>query len=192
MTGGLEDRVDGKRVYHGRMLDVDLDRVRFPDGSLGELEVIRHPGGSAVVPLAQADGAREPIVTLIRQYRYAAGGFVWEIPAGKLDPGETPDACARRELKEETGLSAGRLDYLSTIHTTPGFTDEVIHLYVALELDPGTTRHEVSEFIELHEFPLDRILRLIDGGELSDAKTICALMLTARWLAREGGSVQPG
>ena len=190
--GGCGGRVDGQRVYSGRILDVDLDRVRFPDGSIGELEMIRHPGASAVVPVGQPDATSQPIVTLIRQYRYAAGGFVWEIPAGKLDPGETPEACARRELKEETGLCGGRLDHLSTIHTTPGFTDEVIHLYVGLDLEFGTPRHEANEFIELHEFPLDFLLDLIDGGEISDAKTICALTLAARWLARKGGVVQHG
>ena len=184
MGGGCEGRVNGQRLYSGRILDVDIDRVRFPDGSTGELEIIRHPGASAVVPMAQSDGAGHPIVTLIRQYRYAAEGFMWEIPAGKLDPGETPEACARRELREETGLYGGQLDYLSTIHTTPGFTDEVIHLYVALYLESGTPSHEANEFIEVHEFPLDFLLDLIDGGEISDAKTICALMLAARWLER--------
>ena len=184
MGGGCEGRVNGQRLYSGRILDVDIDRVRFPDGSTGELEIIRHPGASAVVPVAQSDGASQPIVTLIRQYRYAAEGFMWEIPAGKLDPGETPEACARRELREETGLYGGQLDYLSTIHTTPGFTDEVIHLYVALYLESGTPSHEANEFIEVHEFPLDFLLDLIDGGEISDAKTICALMLAARWLER--------
>ena len=184
MGGGCEGRVNGQRLYSGRILDVDIDRVRFPDGSTSELEIIRHPGASAVVPMAQSDGAGQPIVTLIRQYRYAAEGFMWEIPAGKLDPGETPEACARRELREETGLYGGQLDYLSTIHTTPGFTDEVIRLYVALYLESGTPSHEANEFIEVHEFPLDFLLDLIDGGEISDAKTICALMLAARWLER--------
>ena len=184
MGGGCGGRVNGQRLYSGRILDVDIDRVRFPDGSIGELEIIRHPGASAVVPVVQSDDTNQPIVTLIRQYRYAAEGFMWEIPAGKLDPGETPEACARRELREETGLYGGQLDYLSTIHTTPGFTDEVIHLYVARYLESGTSSHEASEFIEVHEFPLDSLLDLIDGGEISDAKTICALMLAARWLER--------
>jgi len=187
MTGGSEDRrsedrLSGERVYHGRVIDVDLDRVRFPDGSVGELEMIRHPGASAVVPLDIREGASQPIVTLVHQYRYAAGGFVWEIPAGKLDPGEAPEVCARRELEEETGLRAGRLEYLSKIYTTPGFTDEVIHLYVALELEGGPTSHEASEFIELHELPLDRVKQMIESGEIADAKTICGLTLADRWL----------
>ncbi len=187
MTGGSEGRVSGERVYQGRVIDVDLDRVRFPDGSLGELEMIRHPGASAVVPLDAVRGASQPIVTLMRQYRYAAGGFIWEVPAGKLDPGETPEMCAHRELEEETGFRAGQLERLSAIYTTPGFTDEVIHLFVAWELEAGQLRHGANEFIEVRPLPLDRALLMIDAGEITDAKTICALAMTERWLGREWG-----
>lgn len=181
MTGGSEDRLSGERVYHGRVIDVDLDRVRFPDGSVGELEIIRHPGAAAVVPLDTREGTSQPIVTLVHQYRYAAGRFIWEIPAGKLDPGEAPEVCARRELEEETGLRAGRIEALSTIYTTPGFTDEVIHLYAALELEKGPTRHEANEFIELHELPLARVRTMIEQGEIVDGKTICGILLADRW-----------
>ena len=179
-------RVDGVRVYDGRVIDVDLDRVRFPDGSVGELEMIRHPGASAIVALdppgavETGPGAGQPIVVLIRQYRYAADGYVWEVPAGKLDPGEEPEACARRELEEETGYRAGRLERLSTIHTTPGFTDEVIHLFLGRELAHGSVDHGASEFIERHAMPLSSALDMIDRGEITDAKTICALTLAAR------------
>lgn len=182
-------RIDGRRVYEGLVIDVDLDRVRFPDGSTGELELIRHPGAAAIVALdppgsAGTDG--QPIVVLIRQYRYAADGFVWEVPAGKLDPGEPPEECASRELEEETGYRAGSLERLTTIHTTPGFTDEVIHLFLATELEDGTAAHGPSEFIERHAIGLDRALGMIDAGEITDAKTICALVLAARRLARQG------
>lgn len=183
MTGGSPDRVSGERVYRGRVIDVDLDRVRFPDGSIGELEMIRHPGASAVVPLHEGGEAGQPIVTLLRQYRYAADGVVWEVPAGKLDPGEPPEACAHRELEEETGLRAGRLHRLGSVFTTPGFTDEVIHLFVGRELSAGEPRHGASEFIEIRELPLERALEMIDDGEIRDAKTICALTMTARWWA---------
>lgn len=181
ITPDSTGRVDGRRVYAGRVIDVDLDDVRFPDGSIGELEMIRHPGAAAIVPLRPTAG--QPIVVLIRQYRYAADGFVWEVPAGKLDPGEAPETCARRELAEETGYRAGRLDRLSTIYTTPGFTDEVIHLFLATELEVGTTSHEPNEFIELHEIPLASAIDMIDRGEITDAKTICALTLAAREVA---------
>ncbi|MDX1396117.1 MAG: NUDIX hydrolase [Gemmatimonadota bacterium] len=187
MTGdGGPGRLDGARVYSGRVIDVELDRVRFPDGSIGELELIRHPGASAIVALrpgpagTRASGVGQPNVLLIRQYRYAADGFVWEVPAGKLDAGEQPEACALRELEEETGFRAGRLERLSTIHTTPGFTDEVIHLFLATELEVGTSSHGATEFIELHEIPLASAIDMIDRGEISDAKSICALTLAAR------------
>jgi ADP-ribose pyrophosphatase len=181
-------RIDGERVYDGRVIDIDLDRVRFPDGSVGELELIRHPGASAVValdPPGRLSDPGQPIVVLIRQYRYAADGFVWEVPAGKLDPGEAPEVCARRELEEETGYRAGRLDHLSTIHTTPGFTDEVIHLFLGRDLEVGELGHEANEFIEIHEVLLGDAIEMIDNGEITDAKTICALTMAARAVSRE-------
>jgi len=182
-------RIGGTRVYRGRVIDVDLDRVRFPDGTVGELEMIRHPGAAAVVALNPPGGGGEhgqPHVLLIRQYRYAADGFVWEVPAGKLDPGEGPEHCARRELEEETGLRAGRLEPLATIHTTPGFTDEVIHLFLGWDLEAGSMSHEPHEFIELHDVPLVEAIEMIDGGEITDGKTICALSLAARALNEDG------
>jgi len=176
-------RIDGTRVYEGRVIDVDLDRVRFPDGSVGELEMIRHPGAAAVValdPPGGAGGPGQPNIVLIRQYRYAADGFVWEVPAGKLDVGEAPEECARRELEEETGYRAGRLEHLGSIHTTPGFTDEVIHLFLGWDLEAGSMSHESHEFIELREVPLADAIEMIDRGEITDAKTICALSVAAR------------
>lgn len=176
------DRIDTRVAYRGRVFDVDLDTVRFPNGSTGELETIRHPGASAVLPLYEAvetKAAEGPVVVLIRQYRYAAGGLVWEVPAGKLDAGETPEVCARRELEEETGLRAKQLRRLSSVFTTPGFTDEVIHLFLATGLEPGRVRHEPSEFIEVCELPLSDAIERIRTGEISDAKTVCTLLYTA-------------
>lgn len=183
-------RVDGRRVYDGRVFDVELDRVRFPDGSIGELEIIRHPGAAAVVPLLDPDpeATGQPFVVLIRQYRYAAGGFVWEVPAGKLDPGESPERCAGRELEEETGYRAVRLVRLGAIHTTPGFTDEIIHLFIAKGLVRGESQPGEHEFIELHEIPLAHAIAMIVEGEITDAKTICALMLAERAVQGVGPS----
>lgn len=180
-------RLGGSRVYEGRVIHVDLDRVRYPDGSTGELEIIRHPGAAAIVALDPpgTDGNRgRSRVVLLHQYRYAAGGFVWEVPAGKLDPGEAPEICAARELEEETGYRAASLERLGSIHTTPGFTDEVIHLFLATGLETGSASHGPSEFIERHVFDLDRVLGMIDGGEITDGKTICALALAERALRR--------
>src|SRR5688572_3123805 len=120
-----------RSIYAGRVVRLDIDTVRFPDGSTGQLELIRHPGAAAVVPCASDPAGGDPTIVMIKQYRYAAGGPLWEIPAGTLAPGESPEACARRELLEETGVTAARLEPLTSIWTTPGFTDEVIHLYMA-------------------------------------------------------------
>jgi len=154
---------------------VDVDQVRFPDGSLGELEMVRHSGASAVVPLL--DGGTDPQVVLVRQYRYAADGYVYEIPAGRLDPGETPEACASRELREETGYTSASLLKLTTIYTTPGFTDERIHLFVAEGLTPGSSEREADEFLELYPVRLSEAVAMIRSGDIVDAKTSVALLL---------------
>jgi ADP-ribose pyrophosphatase len=119
-------------------------------------------------------------VLLIRQFRHAAGGTIWEVPAGKLDAGEAPAACASRELEEEAGRRAGRLEHLTTIWTTPGFTDERIHLFAAFDLEPVDLRHEHDEVIELVRMPLDDALALVWSGELADAKSALALVHAAR------------
>jgi ADP-ribose pyrophosphatase len=168
-----------RRVYTGRVVRLDIDTVRFPDGSTGELEIIRHPGAAAIVPCASDPPGADPTILLIRQYRYAAGGPLWEIPAGTLDPGEEPEACARRELLEEAGVTAGRLQRLTSIWTTPGFTDEVIHLYLASGLTAGTPSRERDEFIEVVPQPLSLILARIRDGEVRDAKTIAAILYMA-------------
>jgi ADP-ribose pyrophosphatase len=168
-----------RRVHTGRVLNLDIDTVRFPDGSEAELEIIRHPGAAAVVPLASPRGSADPVVLLLRQYRYAAGGVVWEIPAGRLEPGEAPEACARRELQEEAGAVAGDLDHLTTIWTTPGFTDEAIHLFVASDLKMVGAAREPDEFIEVVARPLSEVLPAIKNGDIRDAKTVVALLYVA-------------
>jgi len=168
-----------RRVYTGRVLNLDVDTVQFPDGSQGELEVIRHSGAAAVVPIVSDPSGPDPVVLMLRQYRYAAGGPLWEIPAGRLEPGEAPEACARRELREEAGVEAGRLDRLTTIWTTPGFTDETIHLFWASELKTTAHAREPDEFIEVVAKPLSEVLSLIRGGEIRDGKTVVAILYMA-------------
>ncbi|MGQ0640219.1 MAG: NUDIX hydrolase [Gemmatimonadaceae bacterium] len=174
-------RVSSRRVYSGRVLNLDIDRVAFPDGSEGELEIIRHPGASAVIPLLDEPNAANPGVVLIRQYRYAAGGFVYEIPAGRLEPGELPIACARRELEEEAGYRAARIQPLVSILTTPGFTDERIHLFAAWGLTRGEQRHERDEFLEPVEYPFSEVMEMLRRGEIPDAKTAFALLFFAEF-----------
>ena len=169
-----------RRIYTGRVISLDVDTVRFPDGSTGELEMVRHPGAAAVVPVASDPSGADPTILMIRQYRYATGGPLWEIPAGRLTvPGESPHECARRELLEETGVTAGRIERLTTIWTTPGFTDEAIHLFVAYELAAGSHAREQDEFIEVVPLPLSEVLRRIKEGEICDAKTLAAILYMA-------------
>lgn len=165
-----------KRVYAGRRISVDLDEVRFPDGSIGSLEMVRHPGASAVIPFLDPLDAPDPRIILIRQYRWAAEQEMWEIPAGTLDPAESPVACAHRELREEAGVKAAELRHLSTIYTTPGFTDEQIHLFAASGLSSVPTAHEADEFIETHEIRWSEVGRMIRDGRICDGKTLTALM----------------
>ncbi|MBK6487643.1 MAG: NUDIX hydrolase [Gemmatimonadetes bacterium] len=176
-------RLDSARVYSGRVLNLDVDRVRFPDGSVGELEIIRHPGASAVIPFASDPAGDDPQVLLIRQFRYAAERVIYEIPAGRLEPGETPLACAIRELREETGCTAARVEPLITIYTTPGFTDEKIHLFMATGLTIGASSPEADEFIEVVTIPLSEVLLMIERGEIVDGKTLIAILYAAGYRA---------
>lgn len=179
MADASPDRIGTRRVYAGRLLTVDVDTVRTPHGAALELEMVRHPGACAVVPLLSAPESEDPSILLIEQYRYAAGGRIWEIPAGVLHPGEAPEACAKRELEEETGARAGQLEHLTTIYTTPGFTDERIHLFLATEITVGEPRVEPDEFIQVEALPISRVLEMIREGELIDAKSIVALLYVA-------------
>jgi ADP-ribose pyrophosphatase len=164
------------RIYTGRVLNLDQDSVRFPDGSTGQLEMIRHPGAAAVLPFLEDPSGPDPLVILIRQFRHATDGFIYEVPAGRLDPGESPEECAARELVEETGYQASRFDRLTTIYTTPGFTDERIHLFLATGLKPGPPKREADEFLELHQFKWSEVLQLVRSGKVVDGKTLSAIM----------------
>jgi ADP-ribose pyrophosphatase len=177
MSEGDDDvRLIARRVlWEGSVGSFGLDTVVLPGGQLAELAILHHPGAAAVVPFLD----RERIV-LLRQFRHAAGGTIWEVPAGKLDAGEDPAFCAARELAEETGYRAGRLERTGEILTTPGFTDERIQLFCAYDLVAGATAHEHHEVIRTEILPLARALALIDAGEISDGKTIAALFFAAR------------
>ena len=159
-----------KQIYKGRVVTLNLETVTLPNQATVELEVVRHPGAAAVVPL-KADGT----VVLIRQYRLAAGGFIYEVPAGKLHPGEDPQQCAIRELEEEIGYRPARMDKLATFFTAPGFTDEVMHLFKATGLTPGAQKLDHDEVLEVVELSLKEAIDLIKDGTIRDAKTIVGL-----------------
>lgn len=180
-------RLSSTRPYHGRRISVDVDTVQFPNGTTGSLEMVRHPGAAAVIPFLDDPSLPDPRIVLIRQYRYAAEGYLWEIPAGTLEPGEPPEVCARRELQEEAGCEATELRRLATIFTTPGFTDEQIHLYAATGLARVPSAPEADEFLETHDVAWSAVGRMIRAGDIRDAKTLCALL----WMQSFGRDTPP-
>lgn len=166
-----------RRVHAGRVVSLDLDEVRFPNGNVGTLEMLRHPGASAVLPFLDDPAAEpDPRVLLIRQFRHATGGYLWEIPAGRRDGSESPEETARRELAEETGYRCSRLVPLTSIWTTPGFTDEVIHLFAAAGLVPGDFAREADEVMELHEIRWSRAVEMVRDRVILDTKTVSAIL----------------
>lgn len=159
-----------RNIYTGKVVTLNIDTVRLPNGVTIDLETIRHPGAAAVVPIKD-DGT----VVLIRQFRHAAGGFIYEIPAGKLSPGEDPLHCAARELEEEVGYRASSFELLSSVFTAPGFADEVIHIYKATGLTAGRQQLDRDEVLEIVEMPLHLALERILDGTIRDGKTIIGL-----------------
>lgn len=168
-----------KELYTGKIFRLDRDEVRFPDGSQAEMDMIRHPGASAIVPFVNDPQGEDPQILLLRQYRYAAGGYIYEVPAGRLDGDESPASCAVRELKEETGCTADRMDPLFTMFTTPGFTDEKIHVFMATGLSHGESAREADEFADVVIMRLAEALELIRDGEIMDAKTALSILYVA-------------
>jgi len=177
-------KVSSRRIHTGKIIKLDTDTVRFPDGSIADLDMVRHPGASAIVPFLGDGRDADPELLLIKQYRYAAEQYLYEIPAGRLDPGEEPEHCAVRELREETGCSAHRVEFLFTMYTTPGFTDERIHVFMATGLERGETAHEADEFMTIEPVTLSRALRLIKEGEIKDGKTALGILYAARFRAQ--------
>lgn len=163
-------------IYRGRIVDLRVEQVTLPNGATAELELMHHPGAAAVAAVDEAGQ-----VVLIRQYRHAAGDYIWELPAGVLDrPDEPPEVCAVRELREEVGLVAERMQKLGSMLTTPGFCDERIHLFLAQGLRDEGHRHEEDEVIaEIVRIPLTEALARIRTGTIVDGKTIAGLHLAA-------------
>jgi ADP-ribose pyrophosphatase len=165
---------NARELYQGKVVHLFVHDVVLPNGNRAQLEVIRHPGAAAVVPFVTPDE-----VLLVRQYRFATGGYLLEVPAGTLDPNEAPEACAERETEEETGHRPGRLEKLGAIWTTPGFTDEVIHLYAAFDLTATRLGHEPDEVMTLERMRFAAAVDQVVSGEITDAKSVCAILLAA-------------
>ncbi|HYG65532.1 MAG TPA: NUDIX hydrolase [Thermoanaerobaculia bacterium] len=174
LPGG--ERLGSREIFRGRTVHLDVDHVRLPNGNEMDLELIHHPGAAAVVPVLEGD------VLMVRQYRYATGGWLLEVPAGKLDPGESPKSCAFREVEEETGYRPTDLQPLGWIWTSPGFTDEKIWLYLATGLTATRQQLGKDEVLSLERLPLREAIDKAARGEIHDAKSVCALLRAARHL----------
>jgi ADP-ribose pyrophosphatase len=184
--GAGPGRISSRLIHDGRVVHLSVDRVRFPDGKEGELELIRHRGASAVVPILGSLDDPDPEVVMVHQYRYAAGGYVFEIPAGLPRDGEDWESCARRELEEETGYTGREFTPLARFFTTPGFTNEEIHLFLATGLTGGQVRRDEDEYIEVVHLPLSSVRGMMQGGEIVDGKSMVGLLYLDRFL-RDGG-----
>lgn len=155
------------QAWRGCILDVRSLKVELPNGHVAGRDVIRHPGAAAVVALTSTGK-----IALVRQYRTALDRVTVEIPAGKLDPGEDPLECAKRELREETGFVPGKIRYLTTIATTPGFCDELIHIYFATQLELAGADPDDDEFVNVELVPLHELIDAVLDGKIEDAKTV--------------------
>lgn len=175
-----EKTVDDEILYQGRIFAVHRLNVILPDGREGTREIVNHHGGAAIVALT-----RDRQVVLVRQYRIAAGEALLEIPAGKLEKGEAPFVCAQRELEEESGFQAANWRFLGCSYPSPGYTSEMLHLYLATGLTKAEAHPDDGEFLEAELMPFDHLLRKIRSGEIRDGKTITAALLTVEVLKEE-------
>jgi ADP-ribose pyrophosphatase len=172
--------LERKEIFKGRVVDLSVDQVLMPNGKTTELEIIRHPGAAAMVPLTESGD-----VILVRQYRYATGGWLLEVPAGKLDEGEKPEVCAARELVEEVGMKPAELVPLGWIWTTPGFTDEKIWLYLCRGLEPAEQDLQDDEVLTVESKSLEQAVEMVRQGEICDSKSVCALLQAEAYLRFE-------
>lgn len=163
--------------FSGRVITVNRDTIRLPDGHCMDMEIVQHSGGSAIVAIDEQNR-----VCLIRQYRYAVADWIWEIPAGKIDAGDTPDFTAQKELREEAGMLASTWCSLGKMYATPGYCNEIVHLYLARNLQSSTIEHEPGELIEVHWLALEKAIEWARTGKINDSKTLVALFRAADWL----------
>lgn len=175
-----EKTVSKKHIYTGNIIEVDLLTVTLPDGKEATRDIVSHPGASVVVPLT-AGGE----LYMVRQFRKPLEMESLEIPAGKLDQGENPLDCAKRELKEETGVDAGNVKHLISIHSTPGFCNEVLHMYLATELTEGMSNADEDEFISCEKIPVGKLVEMVIGHEITDAKSIIGILLADKIMQGE-------
>lgn len=167
----IEKTISTKKIYEGKIINLRIDTIELPDQKYSKREIVEHNGGSAVIPVT-ADNK----IVFVKQYRKAAEDYLIEIPAGKIDTGEDPRDCVIRELKEETGIIAGKIDYLFKFYSTPGFSNEIIHLYAAYDLEFGNPNPDEDEYIDILKIDVDEAIQMIFNGEIIDSKTVSAIL----------------
>ena len=172
-----EKTVESETLFEGKIVTLKLDKAQLVNGRIARREVVEHPGGVAVLPLFD-DGT----VSIVRQFRYPFQAVVTELPAGKLERGEDHRLCGLRELEEEVGMIPGEFLYLGCLYTSPGFSDEVLHMYLARDLRQGTVHPDEDEFLETDRMPLSELLDRVMSGEIQDAKTVALVLKAARYL----------
>jgi ADP-ribose pyrophosphatase len=169
-------------VFKGRVIEVNIERVQLPNGAVADLEIIHHPGGAAVVALDDANR-----ICLLRQYRHAANGWIWELPAGKIDNREPPLETAQRELEEEAGMRAAQWQSLGDCVSSPGVFTEVVHLFLATRLQSVGHKHEEHEVLEVHWLPFEQVMGMAQSGEVRDGKSLAGLLRAMPYVQRSSG-----
>lgn len=172
-----ETLLDSVPIFAGKIINLRLDSVQLPNGKKTTREVVEHPGAVAVVPVLSNQH-----IVLVKQYRHPVGEVTWEIPAGKLESKEAPEVCAERELEEETGYRAAEIKKITAFFTAPGFTDEIIHLYIAEGLEQTAQQTDSDEFIDVMTVPHVEALAMVQRGEIKDAKSIIGILMTGAYL----------
>jgi ADP-ribose pyrophosphatase len=170
-----EKTIESKRVYEGRVVNLRVDTVELPDGRLSTREIVEHTGAVAIVPLLG-----EKQVVMVKQFRQAAGQVLTEIPAGTIEAGESPEDCAARELIEETGYKAAKLTRMFSTYLAPGYSEEMLHTFLAEDLSPAQLDHDEDEFVQVVMVDLEDAVDMITFGEVRDAKTVCGLLMARR------------
>lgn len=170
-----EKTMKSDKIYDGKILKLKVDTVEMPDKKYSKREIIEHPGAVAMIPITE-----EGKIVLVRQYRKAVEDFLLEIPAGKLEVNEEPKETATRELKEEIGMDPKKLTYLSEFYSSPGYCDEKIHLFLAEDLEEGDFEKEEGEFLEVVEYPIEELIKMISMGDIVDSKTIIGIFLAEK------------
>ncbi|NLL96061.1 MAG: NUDIX hydrolase [Clostridiaceae bacterium] len=173
-----EKTLSGKVVYEGTIFNVEKLTVELPNGHIASRDIIRNPGAAVIIPII------DDCIVLVEQFRKAAEKTFIELPAGKLEYGEDPEACAERELKEETGYSAKKLEKVLSLYPAPAFADEILHIYLATDLEKGEATPDEDEFISSKAYKIEDALAMIDEGTINDGKTVAGILFASRLLNR--------